>query len=133
MIITVSHIFKSVFYSITEVQFLKHGIFIIKLMLFLKTLVFLLRDTFQHYQAAKLLDHLLFILQWWCCHHIMDNFILFIYLFQGLFRAAPEAYRGSQARGPIRAVTADLHHSHSNMGSQLCLQPTPQLTAMPDP
>ena len=35
-----------------------------------------------------------------------------------LFRAGPAAYGGSQARGPIRAVAAGLHHSHSNMGSE---------------
>ena len=39
----------------------------------------------------------------------------------------------SQARGPIGAVDAGLHHSHSNAGSELCLQPTPQLTATLDP
>ena len=31
-----------------------------------------------------------------------------------LFRAAPEAYGRSQARGWIRATAAGLHHSHSN-------------------
>ena len=30
-------------------------------------------------------------------------------------------------------VTAGLHHSHSNAGSELRLQPLPQLMAMPDP
>ena len=50
-----------------------------------------------------------------------------------LFRAPPTAYGGSQARGRIRAAVAGLHHSHSNMGSEPCLQPTPQLTATPDP
>ena len=35
-----------------------------------------------------------------------------------LFRATPVAYRGSKARGRIRATAG---------------QPTPQLTAMPDP
>jgi len=50
-----------------------------------------------------------------------------------LFRAAHAAYRSSQARGRIRAVAADLYHSHSNSGSELCLQPTPQLKAMPAP
>ena len=43
------------------------------------------------------------------------------------------AYGGSQARGQIGAVTASLHHSHSNVGYKPHLQPTPQLTAMPDP
>ena len=34
---------------------------------------------------------------------------------------------------PYGAVFACLRHSHSNTGSEPCLQPTPQLTAMPDP
>ena len=46
-----------------------------------------------------------------------------------LFRAAPAAYEGSQARGPIRAAAAGPRHSHSNMGSEPRLQPTPQITA----
>ena len=47
--------------------------------------------------------------------------------------AAPVAYGGSQARGLIGAIAAGLHHSHSNVGSYPHLQPTPQLTATPDP
>ena len=50
-----------------------------------------------------------------------------------LFRAAAEAYGGSQARGLIEATAAGLHHSHSNVGSELHLPSTPQLMAMPDP
>ena len=50
-----------------------------------------------------------------------------------LLRAAPEAYGRSQARGPIGAVAASLHHSHSNAKSEPHLQPTPQLTATLDP
>ena len=46
-----------------------------------------------------------------------------------LFRAAPEAYGISQARALIRAAAADLHHSHSNAGSEPRLRPTPQLAA----
>ena len=49
------------------------------------------------------------------------------------FRATPLAYRGSQARGPIGATVASLPHSHSNMGSQLHLQPTPELMALLGP
>ena len=45
------------------------------------------------------------------------------------FRAAPAAYGSSQARRQIRAAAADLCHHHNNSGSELCLQPTPQLTA----
>ena len=58
------------------------------------------------------------------------------FFFFGLFvfsRAAPTAYGGSQARDPVGAVASGLCQSHSNTGSEVCLQPTPQLTAMPDP
>ena len=34
------------------------------------------------------------------------------------FRAAPAAYGGSQARGPIRPTAAGLHHSHSHNRSE---------------
>ena len=34
------------------------------------------------------------------------------------FRAAPTAYGSSQARGPTGATAANLHHSHSNTGSE---------------
>ena len=49
------------------------------------------------------------------------------------FRAVPVSYGCSQARGPIGAAAAGLHPSHSNVESEPCLPPTPQLTAMPDP
>ena len=63
----------------------------------------------------------------------MMNYILFLFfVFLAISWAAPAAYGGSQARGPIGAVANGLHHTHSNMGSQLCLRPTPQLTATPD-
>ena len=45
------------------------------------------------------------------------------------FRAAPEAYGGSQARGPVGATTAGLYHSHSSARSELHLWPILQLTA----
>ena len=47
--------------------------------------------------------------------------------------ADPAAYGGSQAMGQIGAVATSLHQSHSNAGSEPPLQPTPQLTATPDP
>ena len=50
-----------------------------------------------------------------------------------LFRATPVAHKGSQARGPIRATAASLHHSESNVGSEPHLQLIPQLTATLDP
>ena len=46
----------------------------------------------------------------------MPYFILFL-----LFRAVPVAYGSAQARDQIGAATAILHHSHSNMGSELRL------------
>ena len=58
------------------------------------------------------------------------NFFFFFCLF-AFSKAAPVAYGGSQARGLIGAVATGLHHSHSNVGSEPCLQPTPQLMAMP--
>ena len=54
--------------------------------------------------------------------------------FFGLFRVATMvAYGGSQARGRIGAAATGLHHSHSNVVSELHLRPTPQLTATLDP
>ena len=41
-----------------------------------------------------------------------------------LFRTAPTAYGGSQARGPIRAAATGLHQSHCNAGSKPRLQPS---------
>ena len=61
-------------------------------------------------------------------------FVLFCFVFClfAISWAAPTAYGGSQARGPIGAVAAGLRQSHSNAGSEPRLQPTPQLTATPD-
>ena len=58
--------------------------------------------------------------------------VCIIFFFFGLYRAAPVTYGGSQARGLIRAAAAGLHHSHSNAESELSLQPTPELMAVPD-
>ena len=57
---------------------------------------------------------------------------VFSFFFFAFSRAASVAYGGSQARGLIGAVAAGLHQSHNNAGSELRLQPTPQLTATPD-
>ena len=43
------------------------------------------------------------------------------------------AHGSSQFRGRIEPAAASLPYSHSNVGSKLHLQPTPQLTAMLDP
>ena len=52
-----------------------------------------------------------------------------ILLFFCIFRAALEAYGGSQARGPIRAVATGLRHTTR---PEPHLRPTPQLMATPD-
>ena len=71
----------------------------------------------------------LYLMHPWFSDNSTQSFHFFFFF---LFRAIPEAYGSSQARGQIGAVAAGLHHSHSNSGSQLCLQPTPQLTATVD-
>ena len=68
--------------------------------------------------------------------YILYIYFILFYLFICLFAiswAAPAAYGGSQARGRIGAVAASLHHSHSHVGSEPHLRPTPQLTETPDP
>ena len=47
--------------------------------------------------------------------------------------ATPAACGGSQPGGPIGAVATSLRQSHSKVGSELRLLPTPQLVATPDP
>ena len=59
------------------------------------------------------------------------NFKNFIYLFL-LFRAAPAAYGGSQARGRIRVIAIVLCLSRSNTGSEPHLWLTTQLMATPE-
>ena len=61
---------------------------------------------------------------------ILFIYLVFIYLFFGLFRPVSTAYGGSQARSWIGAVASGLHHSHSNARSEPHLWPTPQLTAV---
>ena len=56
---------------------------------------------------------------------VFVHFFLFIFKFIFcLFRAAPAAHGGSQARDRIGAVAAGLHHSHSNVESEPHNQPT---------
>ena len=64
---------------------------------------------------------------------LTDFFFFFFFWSFAISWAAPAAYGGSQATGPIGAVAAGLHQSHSNMEPELRLQPTLQLTAMLDP
>ena len=59
-------------------------------------------------------------------------FFFFFFFFWPFSGAAPVAYGGSQARGPIGAVAAGLHQSHSNSGFEPRLGPIPQFTAIPE-
>ena len=64
----------------------------------------------------------------------MGHICLFIHLLMDPWVASTFwLLGGSQARGLIGAVAAVLHHSLSNTGFELCLQPIPQLMAKPDP
>ena len=66
-------------------------------------------------------------------YEAIHSVVLFCFVFLSfcLFRASTVACGGFQARGQIGAIAASLYHS--NAGFKPCLQPTPQLTAMPDP
>ena len=48
---------------------------------------------------------------------VFSFFFFFFYHFS-ISWAAPAAYGGSQARGPIGAIAASLRQSHSNTGSE---------------
>ena len=63
--------------------------------------------------------------------HFVTHSCLSVFFFFLLFRATLVAYGGSQARGPVGATAAILHHSHSHAGSKP--SPTPQLMATSDP
>ena len=73
-----------------------------------------------------------------CCLHTRFGKRLFVCFFVcfclfAFSRATPAAYGGSQATGRIGAVATSLRQSHSNAGSELHLQPTPQLMATLNP
>ena len=68
-----------------------------------------------------------------CINHVFFLFVCFCFFFLLSFRASVVAYGRSRVRGWIGAVATGLHHSHSNLGSEHHLQPTPQLMATPNP
>ena len=55
----------------------------------------------------------------------MVEFPCVFFFFFLLFRATPSAYVIFQARGPLRAAAAGLHHSHRNLGSEWRPPPAP--------
>ena len=66
------------------------------------------------------------------CVLVLPRKLCFLVFFF-FFRATPQHIGGSQATGLIGAVAAGLQQSHSNARSEPHLQPTPQLTATPNP
>ena len=83
------------------------------------------RSTNSRYSANLIAITFLFFFSF-----LFFSFLLFSFL---LFQTAATAYGGSQARSQIGDTVASLHHSHSNVGSELHLQTTPQPTAIQDP
>ena len=77
----------------------------------------------------------LYVVHFLMCYTVLivSLYLFFCFCFLVFSRAALTACEGSQARGRIGAVDTGLHHNHSNTASEPCLQPTPQLTATPDP
>ena len=59
--------------------------------------------------------------------------VVYLFTYFCLFRATHVANGSFQARGPMGATAASLHHSHNYAGSKPCLRPIPQLTATADP
>ena len=59
----------------------------------------------------------------------LSNFNIYLFIYFCFSRAAPTAYGGSQARGPVGATAAGLRHSHSKARSEPRLQPTPLFAA----
>ena len=64
-------------------------------------------------------------------------FLFFFFLFFIFFFFFGPHLQHMEVHGPgvesVGAVASYLHHSHNNVGSKPCLQPTPQLTTIPDP
>ena len=56
-------------------------------------------------------------LSFWAVAEVFFFFFFFFFWSFCLFRAAPTAYGGSQARGLIGVLAAGLHHSYSNATS----------------
>ena len=65
--------------------------------------------------------------------HSNECEVISLFFFFVFFRAAPHHMEVPQAKGQIGAAAVSVCHNHSNVGSELQMQPTPQLTAVPDP
>ena len=78
------------------------------------------------------IDFIIFITNFLISKELILMCFLFV-CFLSFLGPLPAAYGGSQARDRIGAVATGLRQSHSNIGSEPCLRPTPQLIATPDP
>ena len=56
--------------------------------------------------------------QYYCKFQSQAFFLIFFFCLLAFSSAAPMAYGGSLARGPIRAISTGLRHSHNNAGSE---------------
>ena len=104
--------YKSWYYEYSYVSFFVHK----------------LSFTLNIYQRTNLLGNMVTLLAYL---HVLIGYLLFSHIFwKDVLRAAPVAYGSSQPRGLIGAAAAGLCHSHSHsiMGSEPHLQPTPRLT-----
>ena len=101
------------------------------------------KKTIEYSDISCTLRVQLLIWEFWPCHClaagywerflIYFHFLIFLFfVFFLLFRATLVAYGSSPARGQNWAAAASLLHSHSNVASEPCLWPTPQLRAVPD-
>ena len=57
----------------------------------------------------------------WMLRKSLNGLFIYLFIYLFIFRATPSANGSSQARGRIGAAAAGLHHSHSNLGSELPL------------
>ena len=64
---------------------------------------------------------------------VFDKCCFLFFVFLSFLGPLPWHMEGSLARGLIGVVATGLCQDHSNTGSELCLRPTPQLTATLDP
>ena len=60
-------------------------------------------------------------------------YIFFFFVFFPFLGLLPRHMEIPRLRGPIRVAAAGPRQSHSNVGSEPRVPPTPQPTAMPDP
>ena len=82
---------------------------------------------------ATSLTQFCFVFKIYSTSHRNLFFSFFFFCLFAISWAALLAYGGSQARGWVGAIAAGLCQSHSNVGSESCMQSTPQFRAVLDP